>query len=146
VAAIAPYLITAGSTLTGVAITGVLAELRERRKSREDREREQIRRSDADANWIRTERRKSYAALVETGYAAANLYLDAASRLFDRGDPDGAKGLWVELDRTRDELKLRVADVSLLGTPQIVDASFVAANISSCSKPAHERYPSHRRW
>jgi hypothetical protein len=110
--ALAPYFLTAGATLAGVAITGALAELRERRNSREDH-----------ANWLRAERRRSYAAMIETGYVAANLYLEGASRMFDNADLDGAKALWPELDNARDLLRIRATDVDLIGTRSIIEAA-----------------------
>lgn len=55
-ASITPYLITAGSTLAGVAVTGVLAEYRERRRAREDRERELDRLVEERLKWLRQER------------------------------------------------------------------------------------------
>lgn len=120
---IAPYLITAGATLGGVAITAVFAEYRERRRAREERQRERDRLIEERIKWLRQERRQSYAALIDVGYQAANLYLEASSRLFDKKDPDGAMELWEPLDALRDEISGRAADVELVGSTEVVRAA-----------------------
>jgi len=51
-AGVAPYLITAGATLGGVLITGLLAEYRERRRSREERQRERDRLAEERWRWL----------------------------------------------------------------------------------------------
>jgi hypothetical protein len=120
---LAPYLITAGATLGGVAITAVFAEYRERRRAWEERERERDRLTEERVKWLRQERRQSYAALIDVGYQAANLYLEASSRLFDRNDPDGAMELWRPLDALRDLISGKVADVELVGSTEVVRAA-----------------------
>ena len=70
------------------------AEYPERRRAREERERERDRLTEERVKWLRQERRQSYAALIDAGYQAANLYLEASSRLFEGNDPDGATELW----------------------------------------------------
>jgi hypothetical protein len=120
---IAPYLITAGATLGGVAITAAFAEYRERRRAREERERERDRLTEERVKWLRQERRQSYAALIDVGYQGANLYLEASSRLFDRNDPAGAMELWQPLDALRDVISGRVADVELVGSTEVVRAA-----------------------
>jgi hypothetical protein len=120
---IAPYVITAGATLAGVAITGVLAEYRERRRSREERQRERDRLNEERVKWLRQERRQSYAALIDVGYQAANLYLEASSRVFDQNDPAGALELWQRLDTLRDLISAKVADVELVGSAEVVSAA-----------------------
>ena len=120
---IAPYLITARATLGGVAVTAVFAEYRERRRAREERERERDRLTEERVKWLRQERRQSCAALIDAGYQAANLYLEASSRLFEGNDPDGATELWRPLDALRDVISGKVADVELVGSTEVVRAS-----------------------
>jgi hypothetical protein len=121
---IAPYLITAGATLAGVAITALFAEYRERRRSREERDRERERTAEERQKWLRQERRQSYASLIDAGYQAASLLLDAASRLFDgAADPDSALELWRPLDELRDSIAAKVADVELIGSKGVVSAA-----------------------
>jgi len=120
---IAPYLITTGATLGGVAIMGLLAEYRERRRSGEERDRERSRIMEERVKWLRQERRQSYAALIDVGYRASNLYLEASSRIFDRSDPDGAIELWQPLDALRDLMSGKVADVELVGSGEVVKAA-----------------------
>lgn len=119
-----PYVITAGATLGGVAITGVLAEYRERRRSREERERERDRVIEERLKWLRQERRQSYARLIDVGYEAASLLLEASSRVFDSADPDAARELWPTLDQLRDTIRAKVADVELVGSAAVVDAAY----------------------
>ncbi len=45
-------MITAGATLGGVLITGLLAEYRERRRSREERQRERDRLAEERWRWL----------------------------------------------------------------------------------------------
>lgn len=67
--------------------------------------------------------RQSYAGLIDLGYQAANLLLEASSRLFNREDPDSAMELWPLLDRLRDSISARVADVELVGSDEVINAA-----------------------
>lgn len=91
--------------------------------SQEERDRERNRLMEDRVKWLRQERRQSYAALIDVGYQAAQLYLEAALRLFDRNDPDGAIELWRPLDTLRDTTSGKVADVELVGSPAVVSAA-----------------------
>ncbi|MFP3960834.1 hypothetical protein SMC26_00750 [Actinomadura fulvescens] len=118
---IAPYLITAGSTLAGVLITGILAEYRERRRSAEERRREEDRLAEERWKWLRQERRESYARLISLGYQAASLFAEAAD--VSHKSPDKAKKLWKSADELRDAIHSQVADVELVGSEAVISAS-----------------------
>jgi len=120
---IAPYLITAFATLSGVAITAAFAEYRERRRSREERQRERDRVTEDRWKWLRQERRQAYAALVHLGLQVAHTLLEAAARLHDRDDPEGALELWSRLDELEDAVSAQVADVRLVGSEAVVEAA-----------------------
>ncbi|MER6374855.1 hypothetical protein ABT255_42335 [Streptomyces mirabilis] len=120
---IAPYLITASATLSGVAITAAFAEYRERRRSREERQRERDRVTEERWKWLRQERRQAYAALVHLGFQAAATLLEAASQLHDKGDPKGALELWTRLDELQDAIHAQVADVQLVGSEAVITAA-----------------------
>lgn len=120
---LAPYFITAAATLSGVAITGTLAEFRERRRAREDRQRELDRLTEERLKWLRTERRQSYAAFLDIGYQAANMLIEVASRILDGENLEGAAELMVPLDALRDAIRVRVADIELVGSPDVVSAA-----------------------
>ncbi|MGV9243586.1 hypothetical protein [Streptomyces sp. NPDC003710] len=117
---LAPYLITASATLFGVAITLVASEIREKRRSREERQRERDRIAEERWKWLRQERRQAYAALVSLGFQLAATLLEAASRLHDRDDPDGALELWSRLDELQDAIHAQVADVQLVGSEAVL--------------------------
>ncbi|WP_367318800.1 hypothetical protein [Streptomyces sp. HUAS ZL42] len=120
---LAPYLITASATLAGVLITAAFAEFREQRRSREDRQRERDRVTEERWKWLRQERRQAYAALVHLGFQAAATLLEAASRLHDRKDPEGALELWTRLDELEDAIHAQVADVQLVGSEAVLTAA-----------------------
>ncbi|MCH5677915.1 hypothetical protein [Streptomyces gilvus] len=121
---IAPYLITASSTLAGVVITLIVSEIRERRRAREERQRERDRVIEDRWKWLRQERRQAYAALVSLGFQAAATLLEAASRLHDRKDPDGALELWSRLDELEDAIYAKVADVQLVGSEAVLTKAY----------------------
>jgi hypothetical protein len=120
---LAPYLITASSTLAGVVITLVVSEIRERRRSREERQRERDRVTEERWKWLRQERRQAYAALVSLGYQAAATLQEAGSRLHDRKDHKGALELWGRLDELRDQIAAQVADVQLVGSEAVITSA-----------------------
>jgi hypothetical protein len=120
---VAPYLITACATLSGVAITAAFAEYRERRRSREERQRERDRVTEERWKWLRQERRQAYAALVHLGFQAAATLIEAASRLHDQRDPDRALELWPRLDELGDAVAAQVADVRLVGSAAVIEAA-----------------------
>ncbi|MFG5720314.1 hypothetical protein [Streptomyces murinus] len=116
-------LITASATLLGVGITAGFAEYREQRRSREERQRERDRVTEERWKWLRQERRQAYAALVHLGFQIAATLLEAASRLHDRKDPDGALELWSRLDELEDAIRAQVADVQLVGSEAVLTAA-----------------------
>lgn len=80
---LAPYLITASSTLAGVLTILRVSEIRERRRSREERQRERDQVTEERWRWLRQERRQAYAALMHLGFQASATLQEAGSQLHD---------------------------------------------------------------
>lgn len=114
-------LITAGATLSGVAITALLAAGRERRQYREERQRERARVAEERWKWLRAERRQAYAALVNLGFQAATTLVEGQSR---QDDPDVAAELETRLDELEDAIYAQVADVQLVGSEAVLTAAY----------------------
>lgn len=131
---IAPLLISSIAALSGVAITAIFAELRERRRaSSEERRMERSERQE-HFKWLRQERRLLYAALILSLDKAVEQYsklLD--SLLLDNSmarsvDPATEEAILMEdLRGTSREVAKQVFEIQVLGSEEALEAANAAS-------------------